>query len=620
MQRPPVHTKGNAVTYAKSESLDTEDRVQVFFLATVAAVAALSLPAYAAIWLTSLLVGFHVLPVGHFSFAIGMELFASHAALVKHWSAAQRVHIYPLLAEIVTIAILAGAVWLVLWIRAKGFADLGARLPQLQFGAKMKDAHGFATRAAVRKYLSRAAAAEKASFVRPDICHDLAGRRPSAYAYFLGKQARSRTELHASLEDTVLVIGPPRSGKGVFLVNNFVAEAPGPVIATSTRPDTLKVTAPWRRHVGTCYVFDPQGSESYNGLPVQTLRWNPVKGCANPLKAITRANSFASAAGQGSKESGPFFEQAAAGVLMAYLTAADLAGLNMRAVLGWVRVPDDPQPMNILTAAGPKYASIAAGLASAVRSDTRLRSNIYSTARMALDCFSLPAVLDACCPLPEESFDVHAYLTNGANTLYLIGSSTAQAPVAPLVVAIIQDIAEEARNLAAKQKGSRLTPPLLLILDEVANIAPIKSLSGLVSDGSGSGICTVTVFQSMAQARQKWGENGGRTIYEASACKVILGGLTNMRDLEDISRVLGEVEVRRESVSWSRQDTSRTTSWQSERVLKPADLRELPSGEALILYRAAPPVRASLVPYTERWWFNPKRPANARPKLVKKSA
>ena len=104
------------MTYAKSESLDTEDRVQVFFLATVAAVAALSLPAYAAIWLTSLLVGFHVLPVGHFSFAIGMELFASHPALVRHWPVAQRGYIFPLLAEIVTIAILAGAVWLVLWI------------------------------------------------------------------------------------------------------------------------------------------------------------------------------------------------------------------------------------------------------------------------------------------------------------------------------------------------------------------------------------------------------------------------------------------------------------------------------------------------------------------------
>ena len=601
-----------------STQVDDGEKLMLFGLVALVAIGLLSLPAYAAIWLTSLLIGFHAVPLGHFSFAVGIELFASHAALLKHWPAAQRGHIYPLAAEIVTIAMLAGAVWLVLWIRSKSLAGLGFRLPHLPFGATMKNEKGFATRAAIDKHLSREAAAKKAKFVRPDIAHDLTRRRPSTYAYFLGREKDSKTELHASLEDTVLVIGPPRSGKGVFLVNNFVAEAPGPVIATSTRPDTLKITAPWRRHVGTCYVFDPQGTESYAGLPVQTLRWDPVKGCADPLKGLTRASAFASSSGLGADGNGKFFEQAAAGVLRAYLTAADLAGKNMEDVLSWVAAPDHGEPMDILANAGPKYASVAAGLASVVRDEPRLRSNIYSTAREALASLSDPRVLEACCPPRDESFDVHRFLTEKRNTLYLVGSTTAQASVGPLVVALIEEITEEARKLAATQPGSRLVPPLLLILDEVANIAPIQKLPGLLSDGSGSGICTVTVFQSMAQARQKWGDHGGQAIYEASACKVILGGLSNARDLEDTSAVLGEVEVRRSSTSRSKADVTINDSWTSERVLKIAGVREIPFGEALILHRAAPPVRATLEAYDHRWWYNAKKPANAKPRSALK--
>ncbi len=601
-----------------STQVDDGEKLMVAGLAVLVAFGLLSLPAYAAIWLTSLLIGFHAVPLGHLSFAVGIELFASRAALLKHWPAAQRSHIYPLPAEIVTIAMLAGAVWLVLWVRSKGLAGLGLQLPRLPFGAKMKNEEGFATRGAIDKHLSRDAAAKKAKFVRPDIAHDLARRRPSTYAYFLGREKASKTELHASLEDTVLVIGPPRSGKGVFLVNNFVAEAPGPVIATSTRPDTLKITAPWRRHVGTCYVFDPQGTESYAGLPVQTLRWDPVKGCADPLKALTRASSFASAAGLGEEGNGKYFEQAAATVLKAYLMAADLSGGNIKDVLAWIGAPDSKQPNGILTAAGGEYIAVANELRSAQGDEPRLRSNVYSTARQALASISDPRVRDACCPLPEESFDVHRFLTEKRNTLYLIGSTTAQASVGPLVVALIEDITEEARKLAAKQPGSRLVPPLLLILDEVANIAPIKKLPGLLSDGSGSGICTVTVFQSMAQARQKWTDHGGQAIYEASACKVILGGLSNARDLEDTSAVLGEVQVRRSSTSRSKKDVTINDSWNSERVLKVAGVREIPFGEALILHRAAPPVRATLEAYDHRWWYNAKKPANAKPKSAAK--
>ena len=103
---------------------------------------------------------------------------------------------------------------------------------------------------------------------------------------------------------------------------------------------------------------------------------------------------------------------------------------------------------------------------------------------------------------------------------------------------------EAARRVAARSPGARLDPPLSLVLDEAANY-PLPSLPALMSDGGGTGICTVVVLQSLAQARAVWGEHAASAIWDAAIVKVILGGGSNARDLEDLSRLLGQRDSRR---------------------------------------------------------------------------
>lgn len=50
-------------------------------------------------------------------------------------------------------------------------------------------------------------------------------------------------------------------------------------------------------------------------------------------------------------------------------------------------------------------------------------------------------------------------------------------------------------------------PPLLLALNEIANLSPLLSLPTLMAEGSGSGITTVSVLQSLSQARERWNEH-----------------------------------------------------------------------------------------------------------------
>ena len=47
-------------------------------------------------------------------------------------------------------------------------------------------------------------------------------------------------------------------GKGLHVVIPWVLDAPGPVVATSTRPDTLAVTFHAREATGPGAIFDPQ--------------------------------------------------------------------------------------------------------------------------------------------------------------------------------------------------------------------------------------------------------------------------------------------------------------------------------------------------------------------------
>lgn len=60
------------------------------------------------------------------------------------------------------------------------------------------------------------------------------------WVYRLGSSKRQG--VWASVEDSILLIGPPRSGKGLHIVIPTILDAPGPVVTTSTRPDNLTDT------------------------------------------------------------------------------------------------------------------------------------------------------------------------------------------------------------------------------------------------------------------------------------------------------------------------------------------------------------------------------------------
>jgi type IV secretion system protein VirD4 len=73
-----------------------------------------------------------------------------------------------------------------------------------------------------------------------------------------------------------------------------IIEYPGPVLATTTKPDIHALTSAVRAHIGPVDVFNPQ---HIGGVP-STFRWDPIDGCEDPATAIRRADAFAFAVSQ----------------------------------------------------------------------------------------------------------------------------------------------------------------------------------------------------------------------------------------------------------------------------------------------------------------------------------
>ena len=161
-------------------------------------------------------------------------------------------------------------------------------------------------------------------------------------------------------------------------------------------------------------------------------------------------------------------------------------------------------------------------------------------------------------------------------------------------------ITERAREIAAKREGNRLDPPMSLPLDEIANIATWEGLIPLMADGGGVGISPMPVVQSLAQARNNWGEQAASALYDASTVKIQLGGASNTQDLQGFRDLSGGREVIRASKSRQSDGSSVSEQIHDDQVLDVDEIRRLPFGWALVFYRNRRPMLLSLAKYWER--------------------
>lgn len=396
------------------------------------------------------------------------------------------------------------------------------------------------------------------------------------------------------------MIGPPRSGKGAHIVINSILDAPGAVVTTSTRPDNLTATIRSRMRRGPVAVFDPQ--QLAPGVPAG-LRWSPVRGCEIPLTALIRAAGLAAGTGLSSVgvENGGFWEGKTRTALQSLLHAAALDGRSPAELYRWTLDPAAAQDaVAILTSTPGAATGWAESLEAMIDADPRTRDSIWQGVSLALSALADPRVLDAVSPGEDEDFDPEAFLRHNG-TLYLLATGAGAGASSSLVAALVEDLVETARRVAARAPGARLDPPLLLALDEIGNLAPLPSLPVLMAEGGGTGITTMPVLQSLAQARQRWGDNAATAIWDASIAKIVLGGASGSRDLQDISTLIGDRDEVTDSITVGERGLrSNQRSTRRVPIMPPDVIRTLPYGTALLMLRAAPPIVTQLREWTAR--------------------
>ena len=176
----------------------------------------------------------------------------------------------------------------------------------------------------------------------------------------------------------------------------------------------------------------------------------------------------------------------------------------------------------VLSQRGATMARVS--LASIWRTEERERSGIFSTAVGLLSAYRSEAAL---APAERPNFEPAGFAAS-SDTLYVCAPAHAQQLLAPIVVALLEQI-----RVACYERHRRHpdAAPVVFALDEVANIAPLAGLPALASEGASQGVVTLACLQDLSQARARWGP-AAEGFFSVFSTKVLFPGVADQRTLE----------------------------------------------------------------------------------------
>jgi type IV secretion system protein VirD4 len=409
-----------------------------------------------------------------------------------------------------------------------------ARALRWRIRLRLRPGRGHASIAEIAVRWSLLAALFHGRRARPDMTLRARIVAPATdYAVRLGR-AQYGKRVFARMEDQTLILAGPRVGKSGYLADRILVH-PGAVLCTSTRTDLYDATAAERARLGLVAVFNPQG---VGNLP-SSFGWNPLTGCGQPEIAVRRAESLIGDLIDGDMA---FWQQKACVALAALLHAAALMdGATMADVFAWANRRGDAMAEQLLTNHGGDSLPLLSALAE-IRKDGRAADSIRMTLVKSLGWVTIPSVAAAVTPGPGQGFDPVSF-AESCGTLYLIAPGGETSPTAPLFRAFTTYIQYEAALAGSRTVHKRLTPPLLLALDEVTQIVPVP-LPVWLADGAGKGLLVAAVVHDMGQLAGAWGDAGARVIWATCGTKIFFGGISDASTLENISKLCGSVTVK----------------------------------------------------------------------------
>ncbi|MFI2242250.1 type VI secretion protein [Streptomyces chrestomyceticus] len=282
-----------------------------------------------------------------------------------------------------------------------------------------------------------------------------------------------------------------------------VTAAEGPLVVATTDPALWADTKDGRAKLGPLLTYDPQ---HLLDTPAR-MRWSPTSGCEDIATAAARAAALLAPVRPSSTLDSAVAD-AATTLLRCWLHAAAVDGRPFRQLHRWAHTKGAAhEPVRILRTNQKASAGQAGELESVLTAHAERREMAQELVSRTLASLASIHIRDACNPARTDALLLESFIDEGG-TLYVVGESIEDPRTTPgampLLVALLSNVVERGRRMAERSSAGRLDPPLTLVLDDIAALAPFPALPGLLETGRAQGLLTLATMRSQEQARARW--------------------------------------------------------------------------------------------------------------------
>jgi hypothetical protein len=281
-----------------------------------------------------------------------------------------------------------------------------------------------------------------------------------------------------------------------------VSDADGPALVVTSNPALWQDTKDARSKLGPVLLYDPT---HLCDTPAR-LHWSPTAGCEDKPTAVARATALLTPVRPTARLDQAVSDTATT-LLRSYLHAAAIDGRTIRHVHRWSQGSQIQDAVRILRT-NPKAAPGAAGeLEAALTAHPERRDMAQQLTTRALAALSVVNIREACTPNRTDALTLDSFV-HEQGTLYVVGESIEDPRTSPgampLLTALVSSVVERGRRMAERSSSGRLDPPLALVLDDVAAVAPLPQLPELLATGADRGMPALALLRSREQGRARW--------------------------------------------------------------------------------------------------------------------
>lgn len=394
-----------------------------------------------------------------------------------------------------------------------------------------------------------------------------------------------------------LVIGSTGAGKTqttVLPMVNLLAKHDESMIITDPKGEIYENTSNYLRSLGYNIVLlnfrDPQQGNSWNPmyLPYSLYKSGNIDKSIELLEDLA-ANILKDPSAKGQD---PFWENTSAdyfaGLACALFEDAkeeeiNLNSINLMTTVGEEKLANTTYIKDYFSYKNPASTAYTKA-SSTLMAPSETKGSILSVFKQRVQLFASRANLSEM--LANNDFDMRDI--GRKKTAVFIVIQDEKTTYHTLVTIFLKQCYETLISVA-QESGGKLPHRTNFILDEFANMPPLKDVTTMVTAARSRNIRFTFIIQNFAQLHEVYGKENGETI-KGNCGNIVYLISTELSALEEISKMCGEVK------SKEKEKTSSTP------LVTVSDLQRLSQWETIILRLRTMPFKTKLTPNFKMNW------------------